>query len=97
METVHRRQLGHQFAGGRNGRGNLARDQFAEVQITVVEVQARTKPEHQESGELVRDVRANRQHDRRLWRIRPRSGRHARQLPLQVFDDLHGFSTNCLG
>ena len=40
METVHRRQLGHQFAGGRDGRGDLTRDQFAEVQITFVEVEA---------------------------------------------------------
>jgi hypothetical protein len=40
METVHRRQLGDQFAGVRDGRGHLTRNQFAEVQITFIEVEA---------------------------------------------------------
>ena len=42
-------------AGVRDGRGNLARDQFAEVPIMIVELEARTKAEDQKPGELMRD------------------------------------------
>ena len=84
-------------AGVGNGRGDLGRDEIKKAVIQLVEAQAHADAGHQQTGGLVRHIRAN-GHDRGdLGWVRPRSWGDRVAPRSEIVNDLHRFCPHGFG
>ncbi len=71
--------------------GELCREQAEEVPVRRVERKARADARDEKARGFMRLGGRDRDDDRRVRRVRPRSGRHAAELPRDVLDDDEAF------